>query len=87
MKRFLALLAIATSVSVIGAWVSTGAHGGWTKTQVMRLQVDPITEIEHPVWEEEVVLGIDFLIAGLAGSVLLAAPLLLSKCTLFQKSA
>lgn len=87
MKKFLTILAIATTLSVLAAWFSTGAHTGWTKTQVMRIEKDPITEIEHPVWEDKLVLGIDFLIAGLAGSVLLAAPLVLSKCSLFRKTS
>lgn len=75
MRRYfgigLLVLAVLGLVAVGGAWVATGAHWGWTATQVKVMRVDPVTELEYPEWEKKLVLGVDFLGAGVAGCVLL----------------
>jgi len=71
MKRLLAILSIICALGVIGAWAATGADLGWSKTQVQVMEVDPVTELEFPVWRDQVVFGVDFLAAGLIGSFIL----------------
>lgn len=71
MRKFLTVLAILCAIGVIGAWVATGADLGWTKTKVEVMELDPVTEIEFPVWKDKLVFGVDFLAGGLLGSLVL----------------
>jgi hypothetical protein len=71
LKKLLAIFSIICAIAVVGAWVATGADLGWSKTQVEVMETDPVTEIEFPVWKDQIVFGVDFLIAGLAGSLIL----------------
>lgn len=73
MKKILLILTVLSFLSVVGAWVATGAHLGWTSTQVQVMKTDPITELEYPDWEPKLTLGVDFLGLGLAGCAILGA--------------
>jgi hypothetical protein len=73
MKKGLTILAILCALAVVVAWVGTGADLGWSKTQVQVMEVDPVTTLEYPVWKNQLVFGIDFLVGGLAGSAVLGA--------------
>lgn len=59
------LLALGIVVSAVGLvwWFAAGANTGWTKTSVQRIEKDPVTEIETPVWEKKFVPGVEFLAA------------------------
>jgi hypothetical protein len=70
-KKILLILTLLSFFAVVGAWVATGAHLGWTATQVEVMKVDPVTQLAYPVWEPKLVLGVDFLGLGLAGCALL----------------
>jgi hypothetical protein len=47
--------------------MATGAHRGWTKTQVATITVDEITGIAGRSYEKQFVAGVEFLGAGLPG--------------------
>jgi hypothetical protein len=72
-KKFLIILTLLCFVSIVGAWVSTGSHVGWSSTQVQVMKTDPVTELEFPEWEPRITLGLDFLGLGLAGCAILGA--------------
>jgi hypothetical protein len=71
MRNSLRVLASLTAISVVGLWLITGAHTGWTKTKVTEMEIDPITEIEYPVTEDKFVAGVEVLGGGLLLTVLL----------------
>ncbi len=70
-----ALLVLALLIALGGAatWLATGAHRGWSQTSVQTMQLDEITGIEAPVYENRFVAGVDFLGATLLGAGALAA--------------
>lgn len=68
LRAFSALAALAT----VGIWLATGAHRGWTKTQVERITVDEITGIEGRSYEKQFVAGVELLGAGLLAAGMLA---------------
>ena len=72
LKKFLYILSFFCLLVVSGAWVTTGSHIGWSATQVQVMKTDPVTEMEYPVWEPRLVLGVDFLGLGLLGCGVLA---------------
>lgn len=77
MRKLLLILGLAISIGGTTAWVLLGANTGWTKTRVMRTELDPITEIEQPIWDEKFLPGVDFLVtADVVGGVLIVASLL-----------
>ena len=45
MKKTLSYLAGIVGILTLVVWLATGAHPGWTKTQVTEMQIDPITEL------------------------------------------
>jgi len=71
MKNVLFILALLCALAVVGAWWATGADTGWTKTQVAVMEIDPVTGLEFPEWENRLILGIEFLVLGLIGSVVI----------------
>ncbi|HSH15347.1 MAG TPA: hypothetical protein VLD18_04885 [Verrucomicrobiae bacterium] len=73
MKRILVLLALVVAVGGLSVWFATGAHRGWSQTSVQTMQLDEITGIETPVYEDRFVAGVDFLGAALLGAGALAA--------------
>jgi hypothetical protein len=73
MKRILILLSLIVAVGGIGVWFATGAHRGWSQNRVQKIEVDEITGIETPVYEDRFVAGVDFLGATLLGAGALAA--------------
>jgi hypothetical protein len=77
MRKALLILGIVLSTGGPAFWYLKGGHTGWTKTQVLEVVVDPVTEIEQPVWKEQFVPGIDFLVAvDAVGLVLVVGSLL-----------
>ena len=72
MKRILILLALVVAVGGLGVWFATGAHRGWSQTRVAKIEVDEITGIETPVYEDRFIAGVDFLGAALLGAGALA---------------
>ena len=68
--KLLKLFALFAAVACISWWVFAGMNRGWTKTSVATMETDPVTGIEYPVWKKQFVPGVDFLGAGLVGSVL-----------------
>lgn len=73
MKRILILLALVVAIGGAGVWLATGAHTGWSKNRVQTIEVDEITGIETPVYEDRFIAGVDFLGAALLGAGALAA--------------
>jgi hypothetical protein len=62
----LRLTSAAVLLAVLGLWVGTGAHPGWTQTSKVTTQHDEITGIDYPVREKTFVAGVEILAAGLA---------------------
>ena len=73
MAKFLFILGLVTFAAVLVLWAGTGADPGWTKTQSVTMEVDPVTELQFPVYTDKLTLGVDFLAAGLFGSCILIA--------------
>lgn len=71
MRNFLRVLAVLSALAVIGCWVAAGAHRGWSQNSVPTVHIDPVTEIEFTEYEKRFRPGVDFLAAGLIGSVAL----------------
>jgi hypothetical protein len=44
-------------------WLWSGAFTGWTRTQQASMEIDPITQIEFPVYQSVFIPGIDYLLA------------------------
>ena len=65
----LAALALAVVAAVL--WLFGGPNLGWTKTSVPVKHVDEVTGIEHDVWENRFLPGVDFLAGGLAAGAAL----------------
>jgi hypothetical protein len=79
-SKFLVILGILVLLAVPVTWGLKGASTGWSATRVQTIQIDPVTEMEFPTWETRLVLGIDFLGAGIFGGlVLFGAGLVLGK--------
>jgi hypothetical protein len=68
MKRLLLFASPAVALTVVAIWAALGANTGWTKNRVQETHTDEITGIEHAVWTEQWVPGLDFLAVGLACS-------------------
>lgn len=76
MKKTLRTAALVLALLVLGAWLGTGAHRGWTKTSVTVVEIEPVTGLENPVQKKQFVMGIELLAAGLlAGAALGGASL------------
>lgn len=73
MSRVFLLCGVACLLAVIITWFSLGADRGWSKTMVPVHKIDPVTELEFTEYEKRFVPGVDFLIAGSAGSLFLVA--------------
>ena len=81
MKKGLRVAAIAVCLLTLGVWLGTGAHTGWTRTEVTEMRVDPVTELEYPETTKQFVAGVE-----VAGGGLLLALLLFGGSFLFQKA-
>lgn len=68
----LRLAAAATLLTVLGLWIATGAHRGWTQTSKVVLQHDEITGIDFPVREKTFVAGVEIVLAGAGFAAALA---------------
>jgi len=64
LRRFLRLAALAVFLGGLALWGATGAHRGWTKTQITEIQRDEITGIDYPVTRDGLVAGVDLLAAA-----------------------
>ena len=73
MRNGLRILAGLCAVAILAVWIATGAHTGWTKTQVTTMQLDPITELEYPETKDRFVAGVDAVGGGLLLSLALLA--------------
>lgn len=72
MKRGLQILAAVVALGVVVTWASTGANGGWTKTEKQIKTTDEVTGLEGISYQKGFWPGIDFLGAGLLGAGALA---------------
>ncbi len=65
MKKLLLSCGCVVAIAALVVWLATGAHRGWTRTEITEMRIDPITEIEYPEHRKGFVAGLDFLGAGL----------------------
>lgn len=63
----------AVLLAVLGLWVATGAHAGWTQTSKVVVQHDEITGIDFPVRQKTFVAGVEVLAVGAGFAAALAA--------------
>ncbi len=66
LRRYLRLAALAVFLAGVTLWAATGAHRGWTKTQITEIRRDEITGLDYPVTRDGLVAGVD-LVAAAAG--------------------
>lgn len=67
-------VAAATALlAVLGLWIATGAHRGWTQTSKVVMRHDEITGIDFPVREKTFVAGVEVLALGAAAAGAFAA--------------
>jgi len=79
-RRVLQLAAALVFVAALGLWAATGAHRGWTRTQITEMHRDEITGLDYPVTRDSLVAGIDVVAAGSGlAVVLLGASLLVGR--------
>ena len=71
MKRLLRIASPILAVAITGTWAALGMNTGWTINKIPTRQTDTVTGIDHTVWTEKWVPGVDFLAAGLACSAAL----------------
>ncbi|MFM1768931.1 MAG: hypothetical protein RJA22_1460 [Verrucomicrobiota bacterium] len=71
MRGMFRLAALLVLLATVGLWWQGGFDLGWTKTSVLRMQQDPVTGIEAPVWEKAFVPGVDFVAGGALAATLL----------------
>ena len=64
-SKFLIAIGIVLLIATPVIWGVKGASKGWSATQVLVMKTDPVTEMEFPDWEKKLVLGVDFLAAGI----------------------
>ena len=81
MKKALLSAALVIALGGSATWLTTGAHRGWSQTSVPTMQVDEVTGIATPVYEDRFVAGMDFL-----GAALLIAGVLAISSFLIRKS-
>ena len=79
--RALLIVALLLALGGSATWLTTGAHRGWSQTSVPTMQVDEVTGIATPVYEDRFVAGMDFL-----GAALLIAGVLAISSFLIRKS-
>jgi hypothetical protein len=72
LRTMLRVAAVLLLVGVATTWVATGAHRGWTKTEITTMAHDEITGIDYPVQRDGFVAGLDFVAAGAGLAALLA---------------
>ena len=68
MHRALRLTAAALAFLGVTVWLFGGPNWGWTKTSVAHETTDPVTGLTQIVWEQNLLLGVDFLAAVLGGA-------------------
>lgn len=74
----LAALAVLVAAGVL--WGATGAHPGWSRTEITEMKHDEITGIDYPVQRPGFVAGVDFLaLAGGVAVILFGASFLLGR--------
>ena len=76
MKRTLQILAALIAVVIVTVWLANGASTRWwTQHRVQVMTIDPVTEIEAPIWQDKFLPGMDFLGGGLtvAGTLAFAS--------------
>jgi len=73
MKKTLQALAALVTIGVVATWLGTGAHRGWTQTEVANISIDEVTGLTGGPPEKKFVAGVDFLGAGLLAAVVLAS--------------
>ncbi len=71
-RTILRVTAALLLVGVAGTWLATGAHRGWSKTEITTMARDEITGIDYPVQHDGFVAGLDFVAAGTGLAALLA---------------
>ena len=81
MRTSLRIAATVLALAILGAWLATGAHRGWTKTHVTVVEVDAVTGLENPVHQKKFILGVELLGAGLIAAAALAGSSFLFKST------
>jgi hypothetical protein len=74
----LRLVSAIVLLAVLGLWLGTGAHRGWTSTSQVVLRHDEITGIDFPVREKTFVAGVEILAAGVVFAASLAGVSLLT---------
>jgi hypothetical protein len=80
LRRILRLAAALVFVAAVTLWAATGAHRGWTKTQITEMQRDEITGIDYPVTRDGLVAGVDAVALGAgAAAALFAASFLVGR--------
>ena len=72
MRTKLRVAALLMALIISGIWFLRGPNFGWTKTSVIHMEKDPVTELEGPREEKRFVPGVDLLGAGLLAAGALA---------------
>lgn len=66
------MAALLVALVTLGVWLSTGAHRGWTKSNVTVIEVDAVTGLQNPVPQKKFIMGVELLGAGLAAAAVFA---------------
>lgn len=72
MRALFRWTALLVAAATLGLWWHGGLDLGWTRTRVLREQVNPATGVRTQAWDPAFIPGIDFLAGGALASTLLA---------------
>ncbi|MCD8481497.1 MAG: hypothetical protein LR015_01755 [Verrucomicrobia bacterium] len=68
-------MALFTALAFILFWLFRGAHVGWTRSLETTMVLDPITELEFPVFTPVFLPGVDYLLFTALPAAIVAAVL------------
>jgi len=59
-------------LGTVGYWVLMGTHGGWSQNRIPRHATDEVTGLDHVIYDDGFLPGMDLLIGGcMAGVIVL----------------
>jgi hypothetical protein len=81
MKMVVRAFALVLLLATAGVWAGLGGTLGWTRTQIPVEKIDPVTDIKYVEWKAGFVPGVEFLVLGAGGAIVIFAATLFVRLT------